>query len=48
MARSAVLAGRTLGDLARIVFVVLVMTAVGFAVGLRPASLGGLARAPSR
>ena len=42
MARSAVLAGRTLGDLARIVFVVLVMTAVGFAVGLRPASLGGL------
>lgn len=42
MARSAVLAGRTLGDLARIVFVVLVMTAVGLAVGLRPSSLGGL------
>lgn len=42
MARSAVLAGRTLGDLARIVFVVLVMTAVGFAVGLRPSSALGL------
>lgn len=42
MARSAVLAGRTLGDLVRIVFVVLVMTAVGLAVGLRPASALGL------
>jgi len=42
MARYAVLAGRTLGDLARIVFVVLVMTAVGVAVGLRPASALGL------
>ncbi len=42
MARSAVLAGRTLGDLARIVLVVLVMTAVGLAVGLRPSSFGGL------
>jgi ABC-2 type transport system permease protein len=35
MARSAVLAGRTLADLVRMVFVVLVMTAVGVAVGLR-------------
>ena len=42
MARSAVLAGRTLGDLVRIVFVVLVMTAVGLAVGLRPSSFPGL------
>jgi ABC-2 type transport system permease protein len=42
MARSAVLAGRTLGDLVRIVFVVLVMTAVGLVVGLRPASVDGL------
>ena len=42
MARSAVLAGRTLGDLVRIVFVVLVLTAVGIAVGLRPASVLGL------
>ncbi len=42
MARSAVLAGRTLGDLCRIVLVVLVMTAVGLAVGLRPASFLGL------
>jgi ABC-2 type transport system permease protein len=35
MARSAVLAGRTLGDLARNVFVVTLMLLVGFAVGLR-------------
>src|SRR6266536_3391713 len=33
MARSAVLAGRTLADLARNVFVALLMVAVGFAVG---------------
>lgn len=42
MARSAVLAGRTLGDLCRIVLVVLVMTTVGLAVGLRPSSFPGL------
>ncbi|MEW6582301.1 MAG: ABC transporter permease [Actinomycetota bacterium] len=35
MARSAVLAGRTLADLSRNVFVVLLMLAVGFAVGFR-------------
>jgi ABC-2 type transport system permease protein/oleandomycin transport system permease protein len=35
MARSAVLAGRTLADLARNVVVVAVMTGVGFAVGFR-------------
>ncbi|TMC51471.1 MAG: ABC transporter permease [Chloroflexi bacterium] len=35
MARSAVLAGRTLADLCRNVFVVLLMTAIGFAVGFR-------------
>src|SRR5439155_24458147 len=35
MARSAVLAGRTLADLARNVFVAILMIAVGFAVGLR-------------
>src|SRR5438128_318345 len=35
MARSAVLAGRTLADLARNVFVVALMAAVGFAVGFR-------------
>jgi ABC-2 type transport system permease protein/oleandomycin transport system permease protein len=33
MARSAVLAGRTVADLVRNVFVVVLMTAVGFAVG---------------
>jgi ABC-2 type transport system permease protein/oleandomycin transport system permease protein len=48
MARSAVLAGRTLADLARNVFVVALMTAVGFAVGFRVHTsvlpfLGGLA-----
>jgi ABC-2 type transport system permease protein/oleandomycin transport system permease protein len=35
MARSAVLAGRTLADLTRNVFVFLLMTGVGFAVGFR-------------
>jgi ABC-2 type transport system permease protein/oleandomycin transport system permease protein len=35
MARSAVLAGRTLADLTRNVFVVTLMVAVGFAVGFR-------------
>jgi ABC transporter DrrB family efflux protein len=35
MARSAVLAGRTFADLTRNVFVVILMTAVGFAVGFR-------------
>jgi ABC transporter DrrB family efflux protein len=35
MARSAVLAGRTLADLSRNVFVVALMAAVGFAVGFR-------------
>lgn len=35
MARSAVLAGRTFADLTRNVFVVVLMTAVGFAVGFR-------------
>ncbi|MEY2468114.1 MAG: oleandomycin transport system permease protein, partial [Actinomycetota bacterium] len=35
MARSAVLAGRTVADLARNVFVFLLMTGVGFAVGFR-------------
>jgi ABC-2 type transport system permease protein/oleandomycin transport system permease protein len=35
MARSAVLAGRTMADLSRNVFVVLLMLAVGFAVGFR-------------
>jgi len=47
MARSAVLVGRTTADLARNVFVVALMTAVGFALGFRihagvPAFLGGL------
>ena len=36
MARSAVLAGRTLADLARNVFVVALMCAVGYLVGWRP------------
>lgn len=36
MARSAVLAGRTTADLVRNIFVVIVMTVVGFAVGFRP------------
>ena len=35
MARSAVLAGRTLADLGRNVFVVMLMLGVGFAVGFR-------------
>ena len=45
MARSAVLAGRTIGDLIRMVGIVLIMTIVGFAVGLRPASPQGLVAA---
>ncbi|MEZ5407880.1 MAG: ABC transporter permease [Acidimicrobiales bacterium] len=48
MARSAVLAGRTLADSTRNIAVVVLMVAVGFAVGFRihagvPALLGGLA-----
>lgn len=35
MARSAVLAGRTLADLARTIFVIVLMTAVGYAIGFR-------------
>lgn len=35
MARSAVLAGRTISDTLRNVFVILLMTAVGFAIGFR-------------
>jgi ABC-2 type transport system permease protein len=47
MARSAVLAGRTLADLVRNVFVVALMCAVGFLVGFRPSTnvvafLGGV------
>jgi ABC-2 type transport system permease protein/oleandomycin transport system permease protein len=47
MARSAVLTGRTTADLVRNVFVVIIMTAVGFAVGFRPTTgvlpyLGGI------
>jgi ABC-2 type transport system permease protein/oleandomycin transport system permease protein len=36
MSRSAVLGGRTSADLVRNVFVIMLMTAVGFAVGFRP------------
>jgi ABC transporter DrrB family efflux protein len=36
MARSAVLAGRTTADLIRNIFVVIIMTVVGFLVGFRP------------
>jgi ABC transporter DrrB family efflux protein len=36
MARSAVLAGRSIADLCRAVLVIVVMTVVGFAVGFRP------------
>jgi ABC transporter DrrB family efflux protein len=48
MARSAVLAGRTLADLTRNVFVVAMMVAIGFAVGFRvhtgvPQFIGALA-----
>jgi ABC transporter DrrB family efflux protein len=48
MARSAVLAGRTLADLVRNVFIVTLMTVVGFAVGFRvhtsaPEFLAGIA-----
>jgi ABC transporter DrrB family efflux protein len=35
MARSAVLAGRTLADLVRTIFVIVLMTAVGYAIGFR-------------
>jgi ABC transporter DrrB family efflux protein len=47
MARSAVLAGRTLADLSRNVFVVLLMVAIGYAVGFRvhtdvPGLIGGI------
>ena len=47
MASSAVLAGRTTADLARNVVVVIIVTAVGFAVGFRPTTgvlpyLGGI------
>ena len=42
MARSAVLAGRTTADLARNVFVVFLMTVVGFAVGFRIGTNVGL------
>jgi ABC-2 type transport system permease protein/oleandomycin transport system permease protein len=42
MARSAVLAGRTFADLFRNVFVIALMTAVGFAVGFRVTSMFGL------
>jgi ABC transporter DrrB family efflux protein len=35
MARSAVLAGRTLADLVRTLFVIVLMTAVGYAIGFR-------------
>jgi len=35
MSRSAVLAGRTISDMSRNVFVVLLMTAVGYAIGFR-------------
>ncbi|HEY6623188.1 MAG TPA: ABC transporter permease [Acidimicrobiales bacterium] len=38
MARSAVLAGRTTADLVRNVFVVIIVTIVGFAVGFRPST----------
>jgi ABC transporter DrrB family efflux protein len=41
MARSAVLAGRTLADLARNVLVVAIITAVGYAVGFRIESIAG-------
>jgi ABC-2 type transport system permease protein/oleandomycin transport system permease protein len=36
MSRSAVLTGRTTADMVRNVFVVIIITAVGFAVGFRP------------
>ena len=41
MARSAVLVGRTLADLVRNVFVVILMCIVGYAVGWRPHTGGG-------
>jgi len=42
MARSAVLGGRTSADLVRNVLVVILITAVGFAVGFRPSTTVGL------
>lgn len=42
MARTAVIAGRTLADAARTVLSLLVMLLVGVAVGYRPDSVGGL------
>jgi ABC-2 type transport system permease protein len=42
MARTAVIAGRTLADAARTVVSLLVMLLVGLAVGYRPDSVGGL------
>ena len=38
MARSAVLAGRTTADLIRNIFVIIIMTIVGFLVGFRPST----------
>ncbi|MGB8649453.1 MAG: ABC transporter permease [Mycobacteriales bacterium] len=42
ISRSAVLAGRTLGDLVRMTGIVVIMAGVGIAVGLRPSSAVGL------
>jgi ABC transporter DrrB family efflux protein len=42
MSRAAVLIGRTLADVVRNIFVIIVLIAVGLAVGFRPASLGGV------
>lgn len=41
MARSAVLAGRTLADLVRNIFVVIIITVVGYAVGFRVEGIAG-------
>jgi ABC transporter DrrB family efflux protein len=41
MARSAVLAGRTVADLCRNIFVTALITGIGYAVGFRATSLGG-------
>jgi ABC transporter DrrB family efflux protein len=41
MSRAAVLAGRTIADLARNIFVVAVITGVGYAVGFRIGSIAG-------
>jgi ABC-2 type transport system permease protein len=51
MSRSAVLAGRTIADLVRNVFVVLLMIVVGMAVGFRPQAavqVEGCCRGPGR